>query len=247
MIIKRFLRLLGVVTLDELKAVQAKLDDLQSAAFDTQKRVEASDEETRAEYFQTKSELYDLVWLASIGADVSETEMVRYVPLRVYFDDPVPDYKVREQIISEFESFAASAGFVTAFRLPAETGSWYEELWMKTKGLFKHKDVQERVAKLEEAAELQLIEKPKAEISSVEAKTVATLLESVKDQDRCYIDFGELLIVKYDGKIFVRRLTPDQVRLLEENRSTWKDVERIIDMLIGGPDADNPKLPPTKK
>src|SRR5207248_598252 len=134
----------------------------------------------------------------------------------IYFGDPVPGVDVREGIVSRCESFVGSMGFKRAYELPVESGSWLTEIWMRGMGLWRQKEVQERVAKLEEAAEQFLLEKPRAEIAQIDAKTVSDLLACVKDQNSCYIDFGSLLIIKFEGKVLIKRLTQEQMKLIEE-------------------------------
>ena len=76
----------------------------------------------------TAAELHTYLWIASTGADFSKMRVTRYVPVRVYVGDPIPNAQVLDGIVAAIERFAGAIELDKAEELPDEGGSWWKRL-----------------------------------------------------------------------------------------------------------------------
>lgn len=187
-----------------------------------------------------KIELYrqssqDYLWLLSSGVDISKVEVTRYIPVRIYVPDPVPDGKTLSAIVGSVESMLDSVGFEKTDEFPGESGSWWKRLALRTKVFFTQDEVADSLEKAKRAAELAVLDKPQAEANLCQAQGASALIRSLEGIESACIQAGSLLVVKASdngrSSIVVRTLTPIELKRLEENQAVLRRPNEIIDWL----------------
>lgn len=207
-----------------------------SAILEHQKEFGSQLRRAEARNRETAHEFRSYVWLVTSGADVAEAQITRYVPARIYFSDPVPDRTTIERITRSLQRLLEVQDFETSDELPEEGGSFWQDLWFKTKRFVTHKDVQDRLKNTERALELVYLDKPQAEANEHQANAAASLIQSLKETSTACIQVGSLLIVKAsnpdgDSAIVARTLTPTELKNLEENQGMLRRPEEILEWL----------------
>jgi len=182
------------------------------------------------------SELHNYFWLSSSNVDFSASKMKRYIPARIYISDPVPSSEMLSVIKDSLSKFVHSLGFDLNDDLPDETGSWFKKFFFKTKDALTQDEVLERVKDAEEALKIKHLKKPQAEANKAQAEATSALIQALKDTPAACVQVGSLLLVKApnnkgDSGIFVRTLTPFELKELEENQSILGKPEQILDWL----------------
>ncbi len=184
----------------------------------------------------TKDTLHSFLWLLSSGADITKARVTRYVPVRIYFVDPLPDESTRRTIIAAIEGLVGPAGFERLYELPEESGSWWKRLVLRTKGFFTQEEVRSRLQTAERALEVTYLDKPQAEANNLQAQAAAGLIGALSSTPNACIQVGTLLLVKAtdnDGRcaLVARTLTNDELRMLEENQTILKKPGEILEYL----------------
>ena len=94
-----------------------------------------------------KRDAQDYFWLLGIGADIKHIKLMRYVPVRAYISDPVPQRATLNNIVDSIEKLLAEFGFDKSDEFPEESGSWWKKLVMKTKQAMTQKEVADKLGK----------------------------------------------------------------------------------------------------
>jgi hypothetical protein len=207
-----------------INEVDSKSDSIKGVLSELQNELEDQKKNTQ-EYF----------WLLSSGADLNQVPITRFMPVRVYVSDPVPQQSTLNGILESIEKLLGDVGFERSDEFPEESGSWWKKIVVKTKGLFTQKEVNERLQKVERAAEIAYLDKPQAEANQCQAQAASSLISSLSDIANACIQAGSLLLVKAtnngSSSIVARTLTPMELKLLEENQAMLRKPEKIINWL----------------
>jgi len=184
----------------------------------------------------TKDTLHSFLWLLSSGANITKARVTRYVPVRLYFSDPVPDERTRETIISAIVDLVEPAGFERSYELPEESGSWWKRFVLRTKGFFTQEEVRSRLQIAERALEVTYLDKPQAEANNLQAQAAAGLICALNSTPNACIQVGTLLLVKAtdtEGRsaLVARTLTVDELRMIEENQAILRKPGEILEYL----------------
>src|SRR5712691_7102340 len=103
----------------------------------------------KRERISVRSSIDSFVWFSTTEANLQEAKIIRYLPLRLFFGDPVP--KEKDGIVDAIVETIREFDFEYYYQEQAESGSWRQTIWMRTIGFFSRKDVQDRLAKIEDA------------------------------------------------------------------------------------------------
>jgi hypothetical protein len=185
----------------------------------TQERL-ISDSEGRNEQFEiSKAEIQSYFWILSTGADLANIQLKRYVPARVYISDPVPSTGELYNLIEALDDLTSFVGFEKAGEFPSESGSWWKQIFYRTKDAVSQQDVQKRLAKAEQAVQTIYLDKPQAEANAQQAEAFSKIVGVLKEVPDACIQVGSLLLVKTtdaSGKsmVMARTLTVQELPLL---------------------------------
>jgi hypothetical protein len=169
----------------------------------------------------------DAVWKVSVNASIEHSKMKRIVPVRVYLDDPRREswpevFRDTGLVYNAIFRMLAAGGFRFQSELPEESGSWRKYFgaisdWWGTDG-----DTKRRLAELEDAAKIVLLNKPSAEVTKLHAEAASSVIQQLKEFEDASIQIGNFMILKRtnsDGRkqIIAGPLSPDALKKLEEN------------------------------
>lgn len=184
---------------------------------------------------ETAGDLYDTIWLLSVGGSLADAHVRRTVPVRIYFSEGLSSAE-RKSVMSALQNLLAPDGFELAYSLPDEEGSWWKRFLFRSKELLTNDEVTKRLQKAERAVEAKYLDKPQAEANNLQAGAAASLIGALAGTEKACIQVGSLLVVKAtdtDGKsaVIARTLTQDELRELEENQSILREPQKILEFL----------------
>lgn len=213
------------------------------------KRLGTEVDEGRQRATQLASDLHSYLWLASTGADFASARIARYVPVRVYVGDPVPDAAKLGRIVEALKELGDAIELEPAEELPEESGSWFKRLFLKTKTIASHKEVQDGLAKAKAAVETTYLDKPQAEVTGLLADAAAKVITALSAvPGPCCGQAGSLLVVKQvssngSASMVFKTLTPMELKRLEENAAMLQRPADILGWLESmSAVGDDPKI-----
>lgn len=241
----------GAVDEDHLTA---QLHRLRSSTDDRLGGLEADLNEVRRDHTELAQDTRELaqdtrafLMAESLGIDTARVRLHRILPVRMYLQREPRDL---EAVTDAVASAIRDLGFEVAEDFPAEEGSWWKRWWVRSKDALAREDVQERLQKLEKAAEIKALGRPQADADEVHSRAIANLMSAVTEQDNAAVQCGSVLLVKTTrgGKsnVQVRTLSPTELVLLENRPNLLQQPARILEELAeavgdapesGGPDA----------
>jgi hypothetical protein len=198
------------------------------------------------EQLRNRSALDSFVWFSTVEANLQDAQIIRYLPLRIFFGDPVPPHK--DKIVDALVSALSPFDFAFAYEERPVAGSWFQNIWMRTKALLSRKEVQDRMAKFEEALTAKYLGSEKAELGKKEVDAHAAIIAALKDTSQAVIDFGSFILVKNGDKLIIRRITNEEIQKIEENQALLRNPEKLLDVLDANGDPRNvidekPRIP----
>lgn len=234
---------------DRFEKVERRIATLETGLNQVQHASETRDERAT----QVAADFHWYLWLASTGTDLSEVEMIRFVPVRMFVANPVPNAAVLDVLVQAFLALAGPLGLDLSEELPPESGSWWKSLVLRTKAWMKQPEVQDATDKARAALELAYLDKPQAEANQLQAKGAAEVITALSAiSGPCAVQAGSLLVIKTDGadgrpSIVARTLSPIELRRLEQNRSMLARPRDLLPWLStaasdrpGSTDVDRP-------
>jgi hypothetical protein len=182
-----------------------------------------------------RREAHGYFWLMSSGADINKVAITRYIPVRLYVSDPVPEASTLRRISLGLEELLGGVGFEKADEFPEQSGSWYKRLILRSKEAVTQKEVADRLKKVERAAEIAYLDKPQAEANQCQAEAASSLLTALKETRHACAQAGSLLVIKTtvngEEAVVVRTLTPVELKELEENQGMLHRPGEILEWL----------------
>ena len=128
---------------------------------------------------ELKEDVHGYLVLQSLGVDLSDAPLPRFVPIRVYLSEA--DSKRTHSVSNAVRHLLDVYGFSISDDFPEESGSWWKKWFAKTRDVATQPEVIERLKKIERAVELQGLYKPQSEINRNEAEAVAALIKAVEN------------------------------------------------------------------
>ena len=168
-----------------------------------------------------QSDVHSYLAAQSLGLDLDAILLRRFVPVRVYLSEA--SSADVERVTRAVEESSSVFGFAIADDFPAESGSWYKKLFIKTKEVATQPEVKDRIDKLERALQLKGLHEPQSQIDKNEAEAAATLIKAIEKIPNAAIQTGSLLLVKLsnpdgDDCLQVRTLSQREMIQLEKNQ-----------------------------
>ncbi|MCH8532960.1 MAG: hypothetical protein LAT65_19090 [Saccharospirillum sp.] len=223
------------------ESTNQKIDGLEKLIHKIEERTQSlqsdlSKHKSEAALFRRTAQ--DYLWLLGAGIDITKVEVNRYIPVRVYLSDPVPERNILNQLSDSIAQILEDTGFERSDEFPEEKGSWWKRFVFRTKDAVTNKEVTDRVKKGERAIEIAVLDKPQAEANLCQAQAASALISSLANTANACIQAGSLLVVKAtnnnnESSIITRTLTPMELKHLEENQAVLRKPEEILDWLQG--------------
>lgn len=130
---------------------------------------------------------------------------------------------------------SAVLGLLEAFELDIERsnepviGSWFHHFWARVKE--SAPPVEEQLAKLQRAVELQGLDMPQSEVDLNQAEAVSRLLASLDSESDALIQVGSVFLVKVEGKVIVRNLTQIELSYFNRHPALFQDPAKALEIL----------------
>lgn len=182
-------------------------------------------------------ELHEYFVVTSLGIDPNLIKLHRYLPVRVYLTtnntETIAQVSVAVRRLLEEENCEISDQF------PARQGSWFKEIWAKTREKMTQPEVQQQLVELGEktqhAVELATIQKCQAEINRTNSEAVKNVIESMGDSDGI-AQIGSVLVVKTTSRagksvIASRTMTTKEMIYLERHQELLMQPQKILKAL----------------
>ena len=220
------------------KSVVRRLDDVgkQLESIEERQSRLVSESVNKNEQLElSKAEIQSYLWLLTTGADIASIDIKRYIPVRIYISDPVPSANELNALMSALDEFSGLIGFEKTGEFPSEQGSWWKQIFYRTKDAVSQKSVHDGLIKVEQAIQTHYLDKPQAEANAHQAQAVCVLVNALKEIPEACIQVGSLLLVKITGNgktmVIARTLTAKELKLLEENQPMLGCPDRILEWL----------------
>jgi DNA-binding FrmR family transcriptional regulator len=155
----------------------------------------------------------------TLGLDLSEVPLRRFLPVRVYLSDDSPS--IVNSVTDALTNLLDLWGFEYCDDFPVIQGSFWKKWFVKSKETLSQPEVQARLEKLERALEMKGLIGPQADVDKKEAETVETLARAAEKGDSAAFQLGSVLFIKHltpDGKISLQARTLTQSQLLQLER-----------------------------
>jgi len=181
-------------------------------------------------------EIHDYHWLASVRANIGKVSMQRFLPVRLYLGNPIPEERDLTLLVRAIQGLGESFGFVVAEEFPPESGSWWKRFVMKTKEMLTHREVTGRLKKAEKAVEAAYLDKPQAEANHHQADAAASVITSLQNTANACVQVGTLLVIKATDEngqsgVFATTLSATDIQRLESDRSILRQPHRVLQWL----------------
>jgi hypothetical protein len=178
----------------------------------------------------------------SLGISASDVPLRHVIPIRVYLAEGSGSSV--ERASGAAQRLVDDLGFHVARDLGEERGSWFKSWFARSEEFITQQEVQDRVKKLERAAELEFIAKRQAEADRNHAEGLASLIKALEHESNACVQAGAFLLVKTTDQagrstIVTRTLTQKELAIIERRPSLLRDPWCILDIL-GISDRDAP-------
>ena len=176
-------------------------------------------------------------WLTaySMGFDLAETPMRRYLPGVLYLEND--SFENVKDVVTALRELCAQFDLEIAAQEPPIKGSFFQRFALRFRSAATDPEVQKRLHKLEHILELELHGKRQAAIDKDEAEAASKLIQSLEKTANAVLQIGSLLIVKITPKnessrIIVRTLTLQEMVHLSRTPSLLKNPHEIVEWTL---------------
>ncbi|MFC4014947.1 protein kinase [Nonomuraea purpurea] len=148
--------------------------------------------------------------------------------------------EVEAAVVAVLEAF----GIGVEERLPIIRASWLRRLRLRVRALAGSPVAKQLLHELEYAARVKILYEPVAGIDEKKSAAVASLITALESQPTAAIMISSILILKVDGVLIVRDLTPEELVSMKRNPLLVRDPAALLEQLNGatGSDAQRPSL-----
>jgi anti-sigma B factor antagonist len=158
----------------------------------------------------------------------------RWVPTRIYLSDE----RDHEAVEDAVRAVVAAFGLEIVHADQPEVGSWYRNFIIRFTRAWERTTKEEQFVKLSRALDIQLLHKHQAEVDATRGAAVAGLIKSLEGTPRALVLVGSVLLVKVDGAMVVRNLTPMELAHWERNPALFRDPAAALQELQRATDRD---------
>ena len=126
---------------------------------------------------------------------------------------------------------AGAFGFEVAAQERARTGSWYRQLWLRTQEVARSESVRERAQKLEQAIELEVLGKRRAQVDKAKADAIAMLITAIDCQESAVIRVGSIVVVKRGQDLAAFTISELEAAHLERSPTAYIGADSFLSEL----------------
>lgn len=126
---------------------------------------------------------------------------------------------------------------------PPIVDSWFGLMIGRFRRWLTTEQANEIVAKVERAIEVRLLDQPQADVDAKQAEAVARLMTALENQPNACIQVGSIFLLKVDGIMVVRNLSPTELSFLSRNHTVLATPRQVLAALEAFSNAQAP--PPT--
>jgi hypothetical protein len=177
-----------------------------------------------------QSETHSMLALQAMGILDSQVKSQRFIPVRAYIDE-TPDGAINT-ISSAIKEVLSAYGFEVTDEFPEIEGSWFKKWFVKSTDTLSRPEVTERLDKVERAIDLQILNRPQADIDEKQSAAIANLIKALENIPNAAIQSGSVLVVKLttpNGSVIqARTLSQDEMVQLENNQLLLQDPSRVL-------------------
>lgn len=137
------------------------------------------------------------------------------VPVSVYLDSANNANEIELAVVELLDYF----GVEIVERKPPITGSWFGLMLGRFKRALSTDQAEEIIARVERAMTVRLLDQPQADVDAKQAEAVAHLMNSLENQPSACIQIGSIFLIKVDGTVVVRNLSPRELSFLTSNQT----------------------------
>jgi transcription elongation factor GreA len=157
----------------------------------------------------------------------SLTEDPPAVPVSIYLASDVNASEVELALVELLDE----VGVDITESMPPIIGSWLGLRMARFRHWLSSDQADEVVARIERAVEVRLLGQPQAEVDSKQAEAVDRLITALEKQDSACIQVGSLFLIKVDGVVVARNLSPIEMAFLTKHPSVLKTPRQVLDAL----------------
>ncbi|MFI0482305.1 STAS domain-containing protein [Actinomadura sp. 9N215] len=160
---------------------------------------------------------------------------------RIYLSSPEQHVAAETALVGIIGDLGLQVGHAFA---PVRA-SWFREFLLRfRKAASGAAPMDDVVARLVRATEMQALHRPQAEIDASQGEAVARLVVALGQTPRAVVQVGSILIVKVDEVLVVRNLTQLELAYWERNPSLFRDPEAALNQLQKAVVDDERRDPP---
>jgi hypothetical protein len=115
--------------------------------------------------------------------------------------------------------------------MPPIIGSWFGVMLARFRRWLTTDQAEEVLARIERAVELRALDQPQADVDSKQAESVARLMRALEKQDTATIQVGSLFLIKVDGILVARNLSPTELSFLSSHPTVLGPPHQILSTL----------------
>jgi hypothetical protein len=156
-------------------------------------------------------------WLHHVDADQPTTAMI-------YLAEDADTTGVE----AATEKVIRAYGLAVAERLPVVRGSWFRRLRLTMRAWAGSEDAKALLADLEYAARVRIVLEPAAAVDEKKGNAVAALITSLQGQETAVVMIGSIMVLKMNGVLVVRDLTPHELAYMARNPGLIRDPETLL-------------------
>ncbi|GLY64938.1 hypothetical protein Atai01_15570 [Amycolatopsis taiwanensis] len=166
-----------------------------------------------------------------------------YLPISVFLSSEANASEVELALVDLLDE----AGIDITGSMPPIISSWLGLMLGRLKNWATSSQAEEVLARIERAVEVRLLDQPQADVDVKQADAVARLMSALDKQESACIQVGSLFLIKVDGTVIVRNLTPSEMSFLSDHPTALATPRQVLSALEKYSRRSSPEnLPPGK-
>jgi transcription elongation factor GreA len=160
----------------------------------------------------------------------------RTLPISVFLATDANASEVELALVELLDAF----GIDITESMPPIIGSWFGLMLARFRRWLASDQAEEVLTRIERAVELHMVDQPQADVDSKQAESVARLTTALEKQETACIQVGSLFLIKVDGILVARNLSPTELSFLGSHPtilSTPRQVLNALESLSGRPSS----------